>query len=365
MDNLIAHIAREHRLPSENLATEILAYILNSADDAEIQDLFKYYGLHQSSSSGFQFIPQRRATESRGIPDIQVKDGDENTYALIECKFEAAFTQHQPNSYLKDLGGGGLLLFIVPERRRRIAFTELVELCRSSDAGYISRVIESQGTRASVNGKALVVASWDDVLANLKQILERLPSIQKQQALCSDLDQLRRFCKVAEKETFAPLAADHICGNQVPTLIHYLTWLTQKLISKCIEENIVQEIETSNRGSKNEIRSDFDSSLCFGQNLQLSGVPIWMGFWVMAWEDRSDSPLWIELDGKYPKIKQIVAHLLEERGEGFVVKHNFDWDGWLIAIPVKPDVTQDKVVEGAFQFVSDLKKSIEKAKASL
>jgi len=330
-----------------------------------VRALFKHYGLNLPLSPDFQFHSQRKGEASRGIPDIQVKDDGGKTLAIIESKFDAAFTRHQPNSYLKELGEGGLLLFVVPERHQRVRFEQLMDSCRKHSPEPHSVVTELGGTRASVDGRIFVVTSWQNAISILQQSVQELLSDRKQQGPCSDIEQLRRFCKVEAKETFLPLTADEISDSRIPILIHHLTWITRKLISKCVEENTVQEIEPSNRGSKNEIQAAFDSSLSFGRNLQLCGVSIWMGFWASAWEDSLKSPLWIEIDSKNsPQARRIVTQLREERGKDFAFQHNFGWEGWLIAIPVKPKVPQDEVVEEAFRFVSDLKTSINKAKSS-
>jgi hypothetical protein len=110
VDSLIGYIAQEHGLGRENLATELLAHVLRSARNPVLRDLFAHFGLVLSSDSDYRVHVQQRGKESRCIPDIQVQDEDENTRALIESKFQAGFTRHQPNSYLKEIGKGDLLL---------------------------------------------------------------------------------------------------------------------------------------------------------------------------------------------------------------------------------------------------------------
>jgi hypothetical protein len=366
LESLIAHIAEKYEIVGrENLATEILVQILSSSEDGVVRTLFKHYGLDLPLSSDYQFHSQRKGEASRGIPDIKVKDNGGKTHAIIESKFDAAFTRHQPVSYLRGLISGGLLLFVVPERHQRARFEQLIDSCRKIWSDAHSVVVESGRTRATIDGKVLAVTSWDDALRILEDSLKRFPS-NSHQRLCSDLDQLGRFCKVAKKEAFSPLSADQITGGEIPTLIHHLIWLTQKLITKCIQENIVQEDEHRGRFSKNKIEAGVDSSLTFGKNVQLCGLGIWIGFWARAWEDwPKKSPLWIEIDSKdSPQTRRIITQLQEERGKDFAFRHNFGWEGWLVPIPIKP-VLQDEVVEEAFRFVSDLKTSIDQAKASL
>lgn len=363
MESLIAYVAQRYGLPRENLATEVLVQVLRSCEDSVVRALFRHYGLELPLSSEYRLLPQRKGNKSRGIPDIQVKDCDENTIAVIENKFGADFTHHQLNSYLKEIDGGGLLLFVVPERRQRRAFDTLMDFCRTTSAESRALVIESEGTRASVNGKNLVVTSWQRALDILKEGLDALPSGSTAQRSCSDIEQLRRFCEVADKETFAPLTADQLSSSETPTLIRHLTWIAQKLIFKCIEAKILEEVKLSKKNPKYEMRAEFDSStLSFGQSLSISGQEVWIGFWALAWETGIGSPICIELDPERPEVNRILRQLRAERGEDFaIVRHLPDRKSWLIPIPIKPCVPQDEVVEEAFRFVSYLKASIDNA----
>jgi hypothetical protein len=362
LESLVAHIAQKYGIGRENLATEILVQILRSGGDAVVRALFKHYGLDLPLSSDYELYPQRRGDQSRCIPDIQIRNRVGETLAILESKFDAALTRHQPNGYLAELGAGGLLVFVVPERHQRARFEQVIEPCRKPAVELHSIVIDSGRTRASVDGKNLTVTSWREVLDRLQQSIGQLRSDLCQQRLLSDLDQLRRFCDVADKETFTPLTADQISGGGVPALIRHMTWLTQKLISKCIEADILQEIMLPKRSPKYEMRADFDSSLSFGQSLSISGEPIWIGFWALAWEMNIGSPLCIQLDPKRLEARKIVGRLHEESGEGFVSKvHLFDHEEWLIPIPLEPLVTQDEAVEAAFRFVAKLKVAIDKA----
>jgi hypothetical protein len=364
MDSLIGYIAQSHGIGRENLATELLAQILRSSKGTVLQEFFAHYGLVLSASADYQVQIQKRGKESRCIPDIQIQDEDENIRALVESKFQAGFTYHQPNSYVKEVRKGDLLLFVVPRSRQRLAFDRLLDLSRSV-LGHGTVCSDSSGsTKALIDGRILEVTSWEDILNVLQQTVSKHYPVTIQQRVTSDIDQLRRFCEVADKETFAPLTANEIRGVGISTLLRHLTWITRELIARCIDKNIVQpKAESSKRTSKNRLRADFDSSLFFGQNLQLCAVDIWIGFWSWAWEDLPESPLWIEFSPRDQEANRILRQLREEKGESFVVKHQFsaDYEEWLIPIPLKVGAPQDEVVDEALGFISDLKQFFERA----
>ena len=347
----------------ENLATELLAYFLRSAEETALQEFFAHYGLVLSESEIYQVRVQKQGQESRCIPDIQIQNQNGVIRAVVESKFQAGFTNHQPNSYIREIGEKGLLLFVVPEERRRLAFEKLLELSRSVFGNEVDCSDTLGQTKALVRTRLLEVTSWEETLTLLQRILSKRSPDKARQRLVSDIDQLRRFCKVAETETFKPLEVQQIQDDAgTSTLLRHLTWITQELIATCIDKQIVQPVAL-----KVEIKVASDSSLFFGQNLELCGFKIWLGFWSRAWEDLRKSPLWIEFFPQDLRTRRILSQEQKEKGEGSVVKHQFpthDEESWLMAIPLKANVLQDEVVNEAFQFVSDLKGSLDRATKS-
>jgi hypothetical protein len=203
-----------------------------------------------------------------------------------------------------------------------------------------------------------------DTLDKLQQSVAQC-SVEQKKRICSDIEQLRRFCQVEEKEIFDDLSPDKISGVGISTLIHHLTWITRELITDCLKKEVVKKRIVSNRSKDSKMGANYDSSLFFGQALLFCGVEIWMGFWALAWEELKTSPLWISLD-PHLDTNQLVKQLQENNGEGFVVKREiYGSEYWLIPIPIKPDIPQDQVVEEAFQFVFNLSISIEREQNGL
>ena len=116
-----------------------LGYVARSSSRAEIdatkalEFILEVSEAHEIAKAGFtkslrQIQPQlpdltrfhTDATQTgAGIPDLVGSDRGSQPWALIENKFHAALTVHQPIGYLAKLPPGGLLLFIVPDFRQR------------------------------------------------------------------------------------------------------------------------------------------------------------------------------------------------------------------------------------------------------
>lgn len=361
MESLIGYIAGRHRITQrENLATEILVYILDRAGSEVLRSLLKLSGVQIDPNSKLHLQPQRGDTESPGIPDIRVLDQTNHLCALIENKFDARFTSNQRSTYLLKLESGVRLLFVVPKRRKQKIKDKLREPFPKAN-----------------DRKRLAVISWDEFLHTLKDILESKPlhSLEEtaldrgrqQRRLLSDIEQLERYCDVIEKQIFDPFCSDQIQGVVLSEPIHQLTWITAELIEECRNQKLVRTLK------KQELKGELedDNSLSLGQNLELNGALIWMGLWVKMWREQREpctTPLWIWLSDSDEADKLVgpesrskarkIAKLIADAG--IDVKRVEGEKGWVIPIPVKPDVQQEQVVEEAVEFVKRLHQVIRK-----
>ncbi len=124
---VLAHLAAS--MPQkENLATETLAFILNRSPAAR--------GALQSQVTALagKIAPVARVTTQMAVgeesrPDIVLLAESGDTLGYIEAKFWAALTDAQPVEYVKRLSdaGGGVLMFLAPERRLPTLHTEVRE----------------------------------------------------------------------------------------------------------------------------------------------------------------------------------------------------------------------------------------------
>jgi hypothetical protein len=364
VQSLIGYIAQRHSIVQrENLATEILVYILDHAGSMILHQLLTHHGVLLEPGLQLCLKPQRRGNQGRWIPDIQVLDETRKCRALIESKFQARITPHQRKSYLSELKGGGQLLFVVPEARKQ----EVLQAFPS----------------ASHRDK-LKVVSWDAFLDALKVTLvgKTLQSseitaadrvLQRQRELLSDVEQLGRYCEVIKKQTFDPLSKYQIEGPTLSEPIHQLTWITAELIEKCKEQKLVCALK---KQKKPEGRlEDDDHSLYFGLSLEFCGALIWIGLWIKMWREQRDyctTPLWIwlcdsdEADKEVgPKARSKAREIAKRLAEARI---HLTWvaaqQGWVIPICLTPGIRQEEVVEEAVDFVRNLHELVCKVSVS-
>ena len=77
-------------------------------------------------------------------PDISGINKNGKEVFLIEAKFWASLTPNQPNGYLERLEEGTVLMFLVPNKRKRTVFKEIK-----------NRIFEKYGEDARLEDKSL------------------------------------------------------------------------------------------------------------------------------------------------------------------------------------------------------------------
>jgi hypothetical protein len=352
MKNLIAYIqAQEKELGRENLATRILAEIIRSPiAELPFRNYLGRFGV--TLPCEYSVCTHRGGAESRAIPDLwirDVRDEQKKPPVIIESKFDAGFTDHQPKSYLKEIDRGGLLLFIVPDKRLHPVFLDLCDRCKPEE---VTRD-KDRPRQAEINGRYLVVSSWTEILRALDADPKPLCTAFALEMYNAYLYELRGFCDVASKEVFLPLTDEQIRGNDIAGVIHQLKWLVENIIRRCIEGEILKELPRP----IGDLSAGCDSSFFFGRDMLIGDPTIWIGFSGSAWEEWQQSPLWIQILDRDHKASKFVASLRRQKGHNFVVQHSFDSvDAFMIPIPMTPGQSQAEVVISACQFVADLKR---------
>ena len=341
MEGLIGYIARQHRLPRENLATEMLASILRGRRSFACKFL-GHYGADLSPESYVQIELQRRGKEGRWIPDLQVSNEIGELCAVVESKFWAGFTRNQPESYLRDLNGRGLLLFVVPEKRRRRVFAELLARCRRDG--------REGNTKILIDGTKMSVISWESALDTLEDLALHNPADDKQ--LCHEVGVLRRFCEVADKEVFEPFQKVQLEESATGATIRQLIWITRNVVERCIDDRTLAP------WGKKKLKTGIEGSwLNFGQEVRFCDVDAWVGLWFEMWEAKKlESPFLLALYNSRTA-ERIAKRLHGTSIAGSVIRLQTSPEGeaWLIPIPIKPGFHQNQVVDEAVSFLKELK----------
>ena len=171
--SLLSYIARRRTVGREDVATDALSFILSRSNSAR-RALSEILG----DDRGPLQIDSARpwgADALGAIPDLACFDEDDNLVALIESKFWAALTHHQPVTYWESIpvDRPAVLLFLAPAWRINSGglWEELVGRLRSArhTLGQDARR-ENLITASATNGeRRLMLTSWDLLLDRLAQ----------------------------------------------------------------------------------------------------------------------------------------------------------------------------------------------------
>lgn len=202
--SLLAHIAGNFVSQYENVANSSVCYLLNRYP-ASRSALEKLLSLTDPPT---HYVTER-STESNGRPDITGLDASGNTVVIIEGKFWANLTDNQPINYLKELGVGGKLLFLAPDRRQESLKAEIRK-------------------RLGEDDDRIQTCSWGAFLA----LVESENSKNHDGDLASDLTQLRALCDKMDEEGMPPLSMadlDPMIGRVTYQLVGVIDDCTKQL----------------------------------------------------------------------------------------------------------------------------------------
>ncbi len=171
--SLLSFIARRHTVGREDVATNALYFILSHSNSARLalSDFISDDGdpleIAQAKPWG--------ADALGAIPDLECRDEDDNLVALIESKFWAALTHHQPVTYWERLPSDRpvVLLFLAPDYRINSGglWAELVGRLRNAghELGHAETRENLITASAASDERRLMLTSWDLLLDRLAQ----------------------------------------------------------------------------------------------------------------------------------------------------------------------------------------------------
>src|SRR5271167_3705246 len=129
--SLFGHLALKFGSQPENLATEALGYVLGKSPCARRGFLASIGEGVTVTAGDFRFVTQH-ATEDQGRPDLAGLDEGGVARVLVEAKFWAGFTEHQPVHYLDLLPAGGVLVVVCPNARLMYVWREMLNRLRQA-----------------------------------------------------------------------------------------------------------------------------------------------------------------------------------------------------------------------------------------
>lgn len=197
MKSILSDIVGKYSRHTENICSESLALILNDS-----KDLQKAFSEHIKVLSGnsininteFNILTQVASKNDTSIPDLEIKDKSDRKF-LIEAKFWAGLTEHQPNSYLERIQPtGGALIFIAPERRLKSLYIEVRSLLKFKIEDENNNQIELP------NSTTILFLSWTSILERLWDSAE----YYKDRVSSHNLYQLQSLISKLDSEGFIP-----------------------------------------------------------------------------------------------------------------------------------------------------------------
>ena len=207
-DSLLGYLAWRFPGATEDIATEALCYILCKQEGVRtaLADLVRSGGADPEPMDSFD---TQRVYQGSKKPDL-VAFNERREVLLVESKFWASLTSHQPNGYLrlmmKDLPDARNLLFIAPKVRQEGLWEELRE--EASRQFQVTGEQAADGVRSAVvgnGGHRLMLTSWETLL----DYLGRSGPDED-----GDLQQLRGLCTPArDTKPFACVDADGDTGE--------------------------------------------------------------------------------------------------------------------------------------------------------
>ncbi len=282
MKSVLSHIVQKQFSGEyENIATEALAYIVQTNDRAR-GGLLKMLRGVKPDLPGLSFQTQQAEDNKR--PDIWGLDGGQPC-VFIENKFWAGFTENQPVEYIKLLAGHnkeGLLLMVVPAARQESTWREMLKRLNEAAIGYEDHKPTADLPRAVKTGPGpmLALTSWTKLLRSIDDELADEPQAR------NDLIQLRALCDTAESDAFIPLSAAELTNQRLPAMLLQLVDVIKKVHDVGLTEGFFCSEGVSAASTAERI----------GRYVKLpraSNVCAWLGISLPLWQKHGSTPLWL------------------------------------------------------------------------
>lgn len=283
MESLLGQFIRFFNSP-ENIASEGIAYILGRSENAR-----KAINKMIFNSTGISLPDLIYSTQNVGDklerPDISGRVDATHERLIIEAKFEAALTEHQPNEYLNRLKSESILMFVCPSWRTHSLQIEIIRKLKTIN----DRIISESPHIVLESGKHLIIETWGDITNSIKIALEQ----ENRKELISDIDQIIGLCNKIDTEAFIPLTANDFAIS-IPRRIISYTNLIDKIIGELIKNKVI----------------DSDGYKTTGQTWGYSRYAK-NEKWFIAlelnykyWANYEETPLWLAINNKNEKLDE-------------------------------------------------------------
>lgn len=291
MGHLISRMADQ----PENWAIESLHYLLSGSQPAR-DALVRLLGrTGVALPTNLRFTAQVTG-EDQARPDIEGMTDGGDRRVILEAKFWAPLTAHQPVTYLKRLPEGqpSILAFAAPSTRFSSLWPELMVRCRDAQMPLTpSQQIASDYWHAQLpSGHQLALISWRAVLTEIKRALE----VVQDHGRAEDAKQLMGLCDRMDEAVFLPLHADDLTAPNVARRHRQFELLAKdKIPQAALAEGICTNENRLTSGSTGKLQASSGDGYA-GHYLRLSRIQVLLSYDWLNWSRFGQSPLWLRFD---------------------------------------------------------------------
>lgn len=302
--SLLDHLADRFHLAPENVATAALQSVLRSSR-VTAGGLETYLrALTPGLAGGLSYLEQF-AGDGGGIPDVAGVAENGNTPVLIEAKFDASLTEHQPVTYLGQLPAGqpAALLFVVPSRRVERLWPEILNRARVAGLSAVEQSAGADLRHARIGRHVLALTSW-------RALLETLRAAAVADAdgrAAADLDQLAALAESRDARAFRPLQAEELCRPLPPGRMEDLSNLIDQAVDRLVATHVAT---TSAMGFQNLVRAQARDGSWRGRWFGLQDVAVFLRVRARPEPGERLTPLWLWIGLNSRPSKAAVASAL-------------------------------------------------------
>jgi hypothetical protein len=275
----------------ENAATEALMYVLrtHAPSSAAISELLRHSGLPDDLPR-LAFRTQVYGADG-SIPDLVGTDASGVERLIVEAKFWAELTDHQPVSYLRRLSESlsSVLLFVCPEKRVQGLWDVLKSRVRPTVAalgcpGGLPQAVT--WLKIPPTGH-LAIVSWHALLSTLASDA----AAQGDRLYESDIHQLEGLCEQVDSEAFLPLHASELSAQ------------TGRRVSQFADLVDAVLVHIKERISRKDLKGSSPRSGSFGKYFLYSDIGCLLEYSPLDWGRHELSPLWLQVQhAREPKV---------------------------------------------------------------
>jgi hypothetical protein len=300
MGTVFSHIIQKRfSQANEDVATDALAYVLESSDAAR-------HGMTKLLRGIIPELPPLRfkTQQAEGAirPDMW-GFADTEPRVFVENKFWAGLTDNQPISYLKQLAAYSqptVLLVVAPAAREHTLWRELSRRLLDAGISFSERDAAAGVARSATTqfGPVLALTSWTNVLSVLEHEAVDDPGAR------GDLVQLRALCDAVDNDAFAPVSNVELSDQRTPAFILQLGSIVQEAVDYAVTENVLSVNGLRPRASWDRI----------GRYVWVWGdrrAGGWFGIHLGLWKSHGATPLWLLFSNNAFGRAQEVRRLIE------------------------------------------------------